>query len=467
VTPRYDVAIIGAGSGGLTGAGFAASVGARVALIERDRIGGDCTWTGCVPSKALLKAAHIAHDVRRAASHGLDVAMATVNMRDIRDHVRQAVDSVYASESPEALRRQGIDVVEGAGSFEDASHLRVGSRMVEARAFIICTGARAAIPDLPGLDGVSYETSATFFDNDRLPRHLLVVGGGPIGVEMAQAYRRLGAAVTLVAPAVLPRDEPEAGALVGELLAGEGVRVMRGRARAVSRAEGDILLECDVETARGDMLLIATGRIPRTEGLGLEQAGVKYSTRGIAVDAYLRTSAHGIYAAGDVLDGPQFTHAASWQCFHAVRNALFPGNARGLTPSVPWVTFTSPEVAHVGLTEAEARVRHGNVTIARMEMREVDRAVTDGATHGFVKLVARRRGRLVGATIVAPRAGEMISEIGLALQARRTLGDLASTIHPYPTWSSALQQAASRASLEQFNESRFGRIVRRLARLRR
>jgi pyruvate/2-oxoglutarate dehydrogenase complex dihydrolipoamide dehydrogenase (E3) component len=461
----FDLIIIGAGSGGLTGASFAAKLGAKVALVEKNRIGGDCTWTGCVPSKALLKAAHVAHDVRRAHRFGIDVAAPQIDMKRVREYVRGAIDSVHRHEEPEALKKRGIRVVLGAAAFTDAHTIRVGEETLTAKRFVICTGARAATPRIDGLADVRFETYETIFDNERLPRHLLIAGAGPIGVELAQAYRRLGADVTVVGPCVLPREEPEVRAVAETVLAREGIHCVRGKALAARRAGDGIVLATTADEIEGDMLLVAAGRRPNVADLGLERAGVEASERGIVVDDHLRTSARHVYAAGDVVGGHQFTHFAGWQCFQAVRNALLPGSASGHTAVVPWVTFVDPEIARVGATEAEARTRHGEATrVHRWQMSDADRAVCDDETTGFIKLVAHGDGKILGASVVASRAGEMIGELALAMSAGLTLTDLSATIHAYPTWSTAIQQLAAEAAVDRFVAGAAGKLLVGVAR---
>lgn len=469
----FDLVVIGGGSAGLSGADFAAKLGARVALVERHRIGGDCTWTGCVPSKALIKAAKIAHEAKRAAAFGIEAGsprqqqqQQRADMARVHAYVQQAIGRVYQDETPQALESRGISVFLGAAEFVDPHAVRAGERTIRANHFIIATGARPRIPEIPGLSGVPYVTYESFFDRDRLPEHLVVLGAGPIGLELAQAYRRLGAEVSVVGEEFLPREEPEVRRLMERLLGNEGVQCVPGKALSVHRTDGErIALSTKEGDVTGDLLLVATGRQPNVAGLGLDRAGVAHSGRGIEVDRCLRTSARHIYAAGDVIGGPQFTHLAAWQCFQAVRNALLPGSTRAVPDALPAVTFTDPEVAHVGASEADARASRGDqVRVHLWDMDHADRAVCDGETEGFIKLVTRAGGTILGATIVAARAGEMISELALAVDKRLTVADVAATIHPYPTWSTALQQLAARAAVESFIGGAAGKIALRLAR---
>ncbi|HET9964221.1 MAG TPA: FAD-dependent oxidoreductase [Rubrobacter sp.] len=476
MTASCDLVVIGAGSGGITAARFAARAGARVVLIEKDRIGGDCTWTGCVPSKALLKVARVAHQARNASGFGLSATtVGPVDLREVMDYVRRSISEVYRFETPEVLRREGVDVRIGRARFEDANTLAVasaeGERTITAKKILLCTGARPNIPNLQGLSDVPYLTSEQVYDLDALPTHLLVVGGGPVGVEMAQAFRRLGSRVSLFqGPArLLPRDEPEAAETLARILRDEGVGLHLGaRVTSVALGDGGVLVRTRVGEARGDALLVATGRTPNVDTMDLPHAGVRFTEGGVSVDGSLRTNVKHIYAAGDVVGGPQFTHYAGYQAFIAARNALFPGASKGLAESVPWTTFTDPEIAHAGLTEAEARnkYRNGDVGVRFVPMERVDRAVTESDTEGFMKVVHKTNGTVLGATVVAERAGEAVHEWALAISNKLTMSDLASTIHVYPTYSIANQQLASTYSVESFLKSKAGKVLKKLGGLR-
>ena len=462
----FDLVIIGAGSGGLTAAGFAAQLGAKVALVEKNRIGGDCTWTGCVPSKALLKAAKIAHEVRTASRFGVLANPPIVEMTKVRTYVRQAIQQVYQFEGPEDLRKQGIEVIQGAGRFVDARTIVVDGQLVRSKSFLLATGARPRIPPIAGLNEVPFVTYEQLFDNDVLPRAMIVVGGGPIGMEMAQAYQRLGAQVTVVADRLLPKEEPEVREVMRRVFEREGVRFVWGRAKSARKEGDEIGVATDGEEARGDLLLIASGRKPTVAGLDLEKAGVNYSEGGIPVDDQLRTNVKNIYAAGDVTGGYQFTHFAGWQAFQAARNALLPGSNSGLTDLVPWVTFTDPEVAHVGLTEEQARVKFGeNVRVCRWDMSRTDRAICEDDRDGFIQVIAKTNGALLGATIVNGRAGETITEFIVALRQNMNVSDLAGAIHAYPTYSTAVQQLAAELATERTLGGVSGKIIRGLSKI--
>jgi pyruvate/2-oxoglutarate dehydrogenase complex dihydrolipoamide dehydrogenase (E3) component len=465
VTARseYDLAVIGAGAGGLIAARFAVQLGARVVLAERDRIGGDCTWTGCVPSKALIRAAKAAHEIRTARRFGIDAVPGAVDMARLRDYVHGKIEAIYQPTSPEALTREGIDVALGPAAFENERTLRVGDRPVRARRYLVCTGATPVIPSIEGIDRTTYFTYRNIFDATRLPESLVVVGGGPLGMELAQAFNRLGSQVTIIAPRLLPHDDPEAAQVLQRVFAREGVRFLAGRAVSVRQETAGIVVVSDVGECRGESLLMAAGRRPNVAGLGLERAGVSHSANGIAVDDRLRTNVPHIYAAGDVLGREQFSHIAGWQAFEATRNALLPGHSSGRANPMAWVTFTDPEVAQVGATEAGARERLGDaLTVTRWNIAQVDRARCDDDEEGFIKLLSDRRGTLVGATIVASRAGEMSGEISLAVARRLRVGDIATAVHAYPTYTTALQQMASQAATARWTTSLAGRVIGRL-----
>jgi len=463
----YDLVIIGGGSAGLTAASFAVQTGARVLLLEADRLGGDCTWTGCVPSKALIHAARLAQGTRKASwieAGKPDFARA---MRE----VRAAVDRVYSFETPERLRATGVDVVMEAARFLDPRTVQAGSSRFQGDRFVICTGAAAETPPIPGLRETPHLTHETVFDLDRLPDRLLVLGGGATGSELAQAFARLGSQVTIfdLAGRLLPAADPEASRVIEDRFRSEGIRLcLNSAVEAVQSDEDRVVVAAGGESFEGDELLVALGRRPRVEGLNLAEAGVVADVGGIRVDSHLRTSQPGLYAAGDVTGGPQFTHQAAWQGFTAARNALLPGRASGRKQPVPWAVFTDPEVAQVGLDETQARERvGGRVTVLRWPIERIDRAQADGESAGFIKVLAQTNGRLLGATIVSPAAGELANELTLALEARLTLGDLAEAMHVYPTYGIALQQLASAQRIRSVTSGWRGRLLRGLRRIRR
>jgi len=441
VPDSWDLIVIGGGAAGLGAARAGAAAGARVLLVAEGEIGGECTFTGCVPSKTLIETA--------ARGTAFPAAMAAV---------RHAVAAIAATETPDVLGADGIEVLRGRAVFTSSREVSVDGRGLRARAFIVATGSQPSVPPVPGLAGAGYLTNETIFGLGELPGRLAVLGGGPVGCELAQAFARLGSQVSVIeaAPRLLPAADPVASQVVAEVFGAEGISVRTGAAAAsVKNDEKTVVLALvSGGEVTADRLLVAAGRRPVTGDLGVEAAGVHVDQRGcIVTDRHLATTARGIYAAGDVTGRMPFTHAAFAMGRLAARNALRrpwspPGTFK--TAAIPWVVFTDPEVAQVGLTEAEAAT-HAGARVAWLPVREADRAVTAGRTEGFVKIIAGRRGvlgnagggRVLGATIVAARAGEMIHEPALAMRTGMFTGRLAQATHAYPTWSLAIQQAAA------------------------
>ena len=463
----YDLAIIGGGSAGLTAAGLARQLGARVALLEKNRTGGDCTWYGCVPSKTLLKVAKVAHQIRHADRYGLSPADSVIDLKSVMSHVRNVIAQVYQHESPEALRANGIDVFLGEVCFQDEHALKVGDTQIKANRILITTGAHPFIPPIAGLDSVDYLTYESIWNLPVLPHHLIVVGAGPIGCELAQAFRRFGSQVTIIEAGEQLTDEEEVTRVIGKVLTAEGISLHPDTMAEHARQDKNgIHLLASGQKYHGDTLLVAVGRRPNVEDLALEKANVDYSAKGIAVDEYLRTTQKHIYAAGDCIGSYQFTHYAGWQAAIAVRNALLPGARKGVTNLVPWTTFTDPEISHIGLTEEQARQKFGDAVMTCIwPMEKVDRARTEGATEGFIKAVHKRDGKLLGTTIVAAQAGEMIHEWAVALNRGLKVGDLANIIHVYPTYSTATMQAAADIRISQLLSGTSGKVIRSLVHL--
>ena len=437
---RYNLVVIGGGTAGLVSAVGAASLGARVALIERHWLGGDCLNTGCVPSKALIRAARAAYDVRAANDLGIAVSEPRVDFPAVMERMRRLRAQIAPHDSAARLAGLGVDVYFGAARFVARDAVEVGGvRLAFARA-VIATGARAAIPPVPGLAELSPLTNETVFSLTELPRSLIVIGGGPIGCELAQVFRRFGSEVTIIdrEERLLPREDPEASAIVQAQLAREGVALvlgveLTGASRTTDGATLAYRRAGAAGTCVGDQLLVAAGRTPNVDGLALEVAGVEANPRGVVVDDHLRTTNRRIFAAGDVASRFQFTHAADAMARIALQNALFFGRKRASALVMPWCTYTDPEVAHVGLSEHEAKDRHGDVTTLTAQLAANDRAVLDGESEGFGRVHVDRKGRLLGATLVARHAGESIGEASLAMTTQQKLGALAATILPYPT----------------------------------
>ena len=475
----YDLVVIGGGSAGLVIGLHGPLLGARIAIVEEARLGGDCTWFGCVPSKALLASANVAAQSARAEQYGLPPVepRAPVDLGRVMDRVAAVQQQIYDREdSPEVVRAAGSDVITGHGEFVSPRKLRVDGRPLRARYYCVATGSRPVVPAIPGLDLVPHYTNETVFGELRtLPARLIVLGAGPIGVELAQAFARLGSAVTLVevAARVLPGEDADLAAVLHEALRADGVEIRtstRATRFAIEGAQRCAYLEHDGPERNGpersstersstehsstehsstevDAVLLATGKRPRVHGLGLEAAGVRFDERqGIEVDARLRTSSDRIFASGDVIGGYQFTHTAAQESSVVMMNALTPLRRTIDYRLVPRVTFTDPEVASVGLSEDEARALHGDAVRAyRFPFARVDRAVVDGTTAGFSKIVTAKRDRIVGAQIVGPAAGELIHEYALAISRGVDAVSLGHAVHAYPTLANGPAHAAGQA----------------------
>lgn len=462
-TRTHDLIVVGGGTAGLVTAAGSAGIGARVALIERDRLGGECLWNGCVPSKALIAAARAAHEARGADRFGVTSAGASVDFGRVMRWVHAAQQRIAPHDSPERFRGLGVEVIEGEARFTGERTLTVDGRVLSAPRIVIATGSRPAVPPIEGLDRVPYLTNETIFSLERRPATLLVLGGGPIGLELAQAFARLGSSVHVLEAGarLLPREDHEIVERLAACLRADGVTLHLGATitRAERTAGGAVrLIDRTGSTYDGDELLVATGRSPRLDTLELSRGGVDSGRDGIAVTESLATTAEGVWAAGDCVGPLRFTHVADYQARLVVRNAFFPLHGAADYSVVPWVTYTDPELAHVGMTEQEARAAHGDaVRIWRRPFDEVDRAITDGHTGGLVKLVTIGRGKIVGGHILGHGAGNMIGEITLAMKHGISAQALGNTIHPYPTYPEAIRHAA-----EGYTKSRFTGAVKRV-----
>ncbi|MEK6260969.1 MAG: mercuric reductase [Planctomycetota bacterium] len=490
--PRYNLVVIGAGTAGLVTAAGAAGLGAKVALIERDLMGGDCLNVGCVPSKALIAAARAAANVRRAGEFGVSAELgarsaersgsdddasssalrapsSALDFPRVMERLRRLRADIAPGDSASRFQSLGVDVFLGEGRFTGPDTIEVAGQTLRFKKAVIATGARAARPDTPALVGVELLTNETVFSLTELPRRLAVIGGGPIGCELAQAFARLGSDVTLIQrpSQVLEREDPDAARLVAAALEQDGVRIVtNAQITCVTRDGHDKLIHVahrdEVIEVRADEILVGAGRTPNVDGLNLEVVGVQYDrAKGVVVDDRLRTTNPRIFAAGDVCSSYKFTHAADFMARIVIQNALFFGRARASSLTIPWCTYTSPEVAHVGLTEREAKERGIEVRAFMQDFHHVDRAILEGSTDGFVKILVKAGSdRIVGATIVAEHAGEMIGEIVLAMTNRIGLRRLAATIHPYPTVAEAIRKcgdAYNRTRLTPFVKSLFER----------
>ncbi len=463
-----DICVIGAGSGGLSVAAAAAAFGVDVVLVERGRMGGDCLNYGCVPSKAMIAAGKRAHAMRTASAFGIEEVDPAIDFSAVHAHVRSVIDAIAPNDSVERFESLGVKVIKAEGRFIDERTLEAGVHRISARRFVIATGSSPVIPPIPGIDSVEALTNETIFDLEHRPDHLVIVGGGPIGLELAQAHRRLGSRVTVVeAAGFLSREDPDLAAIAVDALQEEGIALLERHSvvriertddglRLVARDEGG-----DERIVEGSHLLVAAGRSPNLAALALDAAKVRHDKKGIAVDASLRSSNRRIYAIGDVAGGPQFTHVANYHAGIAIRALLFRLPAKADYASLPRITFLDPELVQVGLTEAEARKAHGEVRVLTWPVHDNDRAQAERETTGLIKLVADRRGRVIGVSILAKGASEMGNFWSLALSKKMRVRDLTSFISPYPT----MGEIGKRAAMSYFTDMARKPVVRRIIRL--
>ncbi|MEM7045127.1 MAG: FAD-dependent oxidoreductase [Pseudomonadota bacterium] len=462
---KADIAIIGAGSGGLSVAAGAAQMGAKTVLIEKGKMGGDCLNYGCVPSKALIAAGEAAEAVRTSGKFGVNGHEPAIDFAKVNGHVHDVIGGIAPHDSVERFEGLGVQVIQAAASFVSPTEVEAGGMRIKARRFVISTGSSAFVPPIPGLDQTPYLTNETIFSLTDRPDHLIVIGGGPIGIEMAQAHRRLGVKVTVIDGAsIMGKDDPDAVEVVRQRLISEGVTLMEGAKveSVVPAGNGvSVLVSADGHTTPidGSHLLVAVGRRPNVDSLGLEEAGVDYSPRGIEVDSRLRTSNKKVFAIGDVAGGYQFTHVAGYHASIVIKNALFNLPAKSDERAVPWVTYTDPELAQVGLSEAQAKEHGLLVRASTFAFAENDRANAERATEGFVKAVVGKRGKILGATIVGRHAGELILPWVLAVQKGLKIADMASMIAPYPTLGEASKRAAGAYFAPTLFSDRTKRVV--------
>lgn len=465
-TIKTDILVIGAGSGGLSVAAGTSQMGAKTVLIEHGKMGGDCLNYGCVPSKSMLASAHLAEGARQGRAFGINAEKVDVDFGRVHDHIHEVIASIAPNDSQERFEGFGVRVIRESARFSGRREVRAGDTVVQARRIVIATGSAPMIPPIPGLDQVPFLTNETVFDNRERPTHLIIIGGGPIGMELAQAHRRLGAQVTVVEIArALGKDDPELAAVVLERVRKEGVVIQEGiKIEQVARREGGVAVTIShdgkQEIIEGSHLLVAVGRKANVEDLNLEVGGIEYTPKGIKVDERLRTTNHKVFAIGDVTGGFQFTHIANYHAGIVIRNALFRLPSKVDYRAVPWVTYTDPELAQVGLTEAQAREKHSDIQVLRWEFEENDRAHTERSTGGLAKVITTKRGRILGATLVGPHAGELLQPWCLAISQKLKVGAMANLIVPYPT----LGEVNKRAAGSYYTPKLFSDFTRRIVR---
>ncbi|NOY15726.1 MAG: dihydrolipoyl dehydrogenase [Gammaproteobacteria bacterium] len=463
---KFDLVVIGGGTGGLIVTSVAAQLGLKVTLIERkEKLGGDCLHTGCVPSKTLIHTAKVASLMRRADEYGLESVAPEVDLARVSDHVQSVIDQIQPHDDPERFRGYGAEVVFGHASFIDPYTVEVNGQSIQGRRFVIASGSRPFIPPIPGLDEVPYLTNENIFSLRELPVRLIVLGGGAIGVEMAQAYARLGSQVTIVErlPHLLPQEDPEISDMLAASLKKEGIDILTTTsAEHVSKTDDIYRMRCSRESERDielecDALLVAVGRRPNVENMGLDAVGVVYDNKGIKVDRRLRSTSKHIFACGDVTGPYPFTHMAEYQAGIVISNAVFRFPKKTDYRVVPWVTYSDPELARVGITEQQAKEQGIDVDVLRFPFNDIDRALAEVETAGEMKMISRK-GKILGATILGPHAGELIHEIVLAMQAGLKIGDISGTIHAYPT----LAQISRRTVNTYYGEKLFSDRTRKV-----
>ncbi|MFV1973883.1 MAG: NAD(P)/FAD-dependent oxidoreductase [Thiohalobacterales bacterium] len=459
---KRDLVIIGGGAGGLVVASVAAQLGLKVTLIEKaEKLGGDCLHYGCVPSKTLIHAARVASLMRRGPEFGLPVCEPEVDLGKVADHVQSVIDRIQVHDDPERFRGYGCEVIFGAAAFITTRKVQVDDQVIRGRRFLIATGSQPLIPPIEGLEQAGYLTNEDLFSLRELPARLVVLGGGPVGLEMAQAFARLGSDVTVVErlPHLLPQEDPEVADVLQAHLESEGMAVHTSTSvERVSRDGNETLVGCDDGLVlKTDALLVAVGRRPVVDGLGLDVAGVTHDAKGVTVDRRQRTSQKHIYACGDVCGPYPLTHMAEYQAGIVISNAIFRVPKKTDYRVVPWVTYTDPELARVGLTEQQARDKGIEPVVLRFPFQDIDRAITDRETSGLAKLVVHK-GKILGASILGPHAGELIHEIALAMKTGASIGDISATIHAYPT----LAQVHRRTVNTWYGQKLFSPGTRRL-----
>ncbi|MEQ9266771.1 MAG: FAD-dependent oxidoreductase [Balneolaceae bacterium] len=463
---EFDAIVIGGGAAGLTASGIAANLGAKTMMIESHLLGGDCTWTGCVPSKVILKAGKVAHQIKTASTYGLIDSEPEINFQNVIKHVHKVREEVYEdADRPEIFEEMGIEVVFGKGAFKDKHTIEIKlhdgtTRTVTGKYFFIATGARAAVPPIEGLDSVEYLTNESLFEIDQFPEELMIIGGGPIGIEMSQAFANLGSKPVIIdmADQIMQNDDAELVQILMDELKSQGVSFELGSSiKKISRNGDKIQVHIEqggkARVIEGSHLLMATGRRPNIEELNLESTGISYTKKGITVNNSCQTNVSHIYAIGDVSGRYQFTHMSEHMAKVATTKALLKLPMSLDTKHVPWATYTEPELAHVGATEGELVSKGTKFETYRFPYSKIDRAITEGQTTGLIKIYASKlTGKIYGASVVGAHAAEMISEYVLAMKNGVTLRKLADTIHPYPSWALGARRAADQWYIKNQSE---------------
>ncbi|MCK4753413.1 MAG: FAD-dependent oxidoreductase [Planctomycetes bacterium] len=469
----YDIVVVGGGAAGFVASKLANGLGKKVALIEKKKLGGDCTWFGCIPSKALIKSAHIVHQTTRLGEFGLEPKRPIkLNTDKVMAHVRSVVQADADGHPPESFRREGIDVLFGGLEFLDSHRIKLNEKIISSEKFIICTGSHPFVPPIEGLDEIEYLTNETVFDLDILPKSMIFLGGGPIGVELSAALNRLGVKVTILQRAgqILEKEDGELVDRLVQTLQAEGLEILT-KTQAVRFSQGKGKIVADIVDEQGsrqieaEAVLVSVGRRPSIGELALEKAGVKFDAKGIKVDKHLRTTARNIYAAGDVVPPYLFSHISEYEAVLAVTNAFLPIRRKVNYENVLWCTYTDPELAHAGLTEQQAKERYGDkVRVYRWEHKNVDRAKTDLEQNGLSKFVCDNKGRLLGIHILGHGAGELMHEAQLAKSIGLPFSKIASVIHAYPSYSDSVRQPAKKCYLERLQNNFFVKLFKKATR---
>jgi len=467
--PDYDLIVIGGGAAGLVAATGGAMMGAKTALIEKNKLGGDCTWYGCIPSKALLKASQVFSLLKHSDKYGISSAQgAKFDTDNVMPHVRSIIKEISSHHPAGVFEKKGIKVLFGAPKFVDNKTILLDGKRMSAKRFIICTGSHPMVPPIEGLKDIDYLTNENIFDLEALPESITVLGGGPIGIELSQALARLGVKVSIVEmfDRILFREDEELARVLRENLVKDGVKIYAGK-KAVKFSKNRQSVTVTIEdkdkklsTVTSERVLVAVGRSANVRGLDLEKAGVKYSNKGIEADKTLKTDAPNIYAAGDIVGPYQFSHIAEYQAIIALGNALLPFKRAVDYGAVPWCTFTEPELAHLGLTEVEARSQYKNVNVYRSQYSANDRAVTDLQKEGMAKVICDKKGKILGAHIVGANAGELIHEYVLAKSAKLSIDKLSSSIHIYPTLSQVVKSSADQRYMSVMSSGWFKAMMK-------